>query len=120
MPNAGVIAYDQSRSRCVAFDSGTGHTWEWDGNGRTQVADTGPSSRDGFGLAYDTTNKVTILFGGLKATTLFNDTWTWDGKRWKQVSDMGPSRRAYPAMTYDDTKARGLLFGGSDPAIWDT
>jgi Galactose oxidase, central domain len=114
--NVEVIAYDQSRSRCVALDSDTGHTWEWDGNAWTQVADSGPTSpRHGFGLAYDTKNKVTVLFGGTQGgTQLVNDTWTWDGKRWKQASDMGPSPRAFTAMTYDDTKARGLLFGGFD------
>ena len=131
-PMAVGLAYDQSRSRAVAFafDSTLSvfETWEWDGTAWTVVADSGPSGRNSLGLAYDAKNKVTVLFGGFdpKSKTPLGDTWAWDGKRWKQVSDMGPSARMSPGFAYDDNQERSLLFGGQagttlygDTWTWD-
>jgi hypothetical protein len=57
-----------------------------------------PSPRCCVGLAWDpsTSNGRAVLFGGVDATTSYNDTWLWDGTSWCQVGltctdDVAPS-----------------------------
>jgi hypothetical protein len=125
------LVYDTSRSRAVAValkPSAAIETWEWDGQAWTVVAETGPLISQGSTVAYDATNKVTVLFGGvpLNATAPTSDTWLWDGVRWKHASNMGPPGRTYAGLTYDDNNKRALLFGGAsgtgqwaDTWAWD-
>ncbi|HEX7317055.1 MAG TPA: kelch repeat-containing protein [Pyrinomonadaceae bacterium] len=59
-----------------------GDTWVWDGIMWTQKSNTGPSVRTGPGMAYDSTRKALVLFGGFSipsATGQKNDTWEWSG-----------------------------------------
>jgi len=86
-----------------------------------QVATTGPSPRDMFGLAYDSDREVTVLFGGGCAVNdcYLNDTWEWGGAQWTQVDDSGPAPRKYTAMVYDRARRVSVLFGGvSDSGIF--
>jgi hypothetical protein len=115
------LVYDTSRSRAVAValkPSAAVETWEWDGQAWTAVADTGPPISYGATVAYDTSNKVTVLFGGvsLDTKTPNSDTWLWDGVRWKKASDMGPPARTYAGFTYDSKSKQALLFGGATGA----
>jgi hypothetical protein len=114
----GGLAYDDSRSRAITMGfspTATGflETWEWDGAAWTLVADTGPSARYSFAVTYDTTNKVTVLFGGfdLNMGKLLGDTWIWNGAQWKQASDMGPAARSDAAFTHDGDQ-------GTIAALW--
>ena len=89
-------------------------TWEWDGNEWIQVADTGPSSRIGHSMEYDSDRAKMVLFGGSDTTSSKGDTWEWDGNEWIQVADTGPSNRTFHSMTYDSSEKEILLFGGYD------
>ncbi len=110
-PNSSVMAYDSGRNRTVMVTEGK--TWEWDGNSWMLRATTGPASRSGHAMAYDSARGVTVLFGG----TYFDDTWEWDGVTWTQRSVTGPSVRYGHAMAYDSTRARVVLFGGNITSI---
>jgi len=97
----------------------TRDTWQWDGEGWVQVADTGPS---GFvlwaGLSFDPKRDVAVLFTqGASFTTW--ETWEWDGSLWTQVDDSGP--QAYNSLfrlVYDSGRGVTLLEGGSGPGMW--
>ena len=103
-----AMAYDSQRSVTVIFGgddtepAGWGgvmqDTWEWNGNGLTQAASTGPSPRHGHAMTYDSQRGVVVLFGGTDNSSLLNDTWEWNGNDWTQVSATGPSPRYEHAM----------------------
>jgi hypothetical protein len=58
---------------------------------------------------------VFIVFGGLNATTLFNDTWEFDGTTWvPRFPSQSPSPRRRPAIAYDPVRHVTVLFGGSN------
>jgi hypothetical protein len=84
-------------------------TWEWDGEGWVQVADTGPAPRAYAGLAFDSRRNVAVLFTHWPPTTI-RETWEWDGNRWEEVQNIGPVSRFGHAMT--GTAGATLLFGG--------
>jgi len=79
----------------------------------TQKQDFGPKPRTGHAMAFDSTRKKVVLFGGDSlANKLFNDTWEWDGEFWTQMADIGPSPRSGHAMAYDGINLRTVIFGG--------
>jgi hypothetical protein len=80
--------------------------WLW-----TQKQDIGPGPRHFHAMAYDTSRKRVVLFGG---STEDEGTWEWDGSVWTQVADMGPSPRQSTAVAYDGTRKRLVLFGGGE------
>jgi hypothetical protein len=91
-----------------------GDTWEWDGEGWTQVADVGPSPRMLAKLVYDSTRNVAVLFGGSSASGWAIDTWEWDGENWTQIEDTGPDGQvAHETMTYDAAREVAVLDAGS-------
>jgi galactose oxidase-like protein len=88
-------------------------TWEWDGDGWIQVADTGPSPVEGAGLAYDSLRNVAVLFTSDANSTVW-ETWEWDGEGWTQVEDTGPQASNYVfGMTYDGARQVTVLEGGA-------
>jgi hypothetical protein len=88
-------------------------TWEWDGTAWTQIADTGPSARQGLAFAFSNKLGRVVLFGGMDQNSkAFADTWTWDGTEWTQEQDAGPSARANHRLAYDTLRDRVVLFGG--------
>jgi hypothetical protein len=88
-------------------------TWEWDGEGWVQVADTGPAPRAYAGLAFDSRRNVAVLFTHWPPQTI-RETWEWDGAGWTQVDDMGPrAQNILFAMVYDSARQVTLLEGGS-------
>ena len=98
----------------VAGSTVLADTWEWDGSQWTQMADTGPSSRQGHDMTFDSKIKRVVLFGGMNQNNqAFGDTWSWDGTEWTQEQDTGPSARANHKLAYDAVRDRTVLFGGS-------
>jgi hypothetical protein len=98
-------------------------------------ATNGPPPRFGHTMVYDSTRRVTVMFGGRtnwNTAYCLNDLWEWDGARWTQrmpntvtngwtntisqgwkVSHREvPVQRALHAMAYDSKRARVVLFGG--------
>jgi len=88
-------------------------TWEWDGEGWVQVADTGPDPFPWAGLAFDSNRNVAVLFTSNKSNTVW-ETWEWDGEGWTQVEDTGPkTRNSLFGLVYDSARQVTLLEGGS-------
>jgi hypothetical protein len=88
-------------------------TWEWDGEGWVQVADTGPSAMEGVGLAHDVARNIVVLFMTDVSYTVW-ETWEWDGDGWTQVEDTGPQPAYYRfTMTYDTARQVTVLEGGA-------
>ena len=88
-----------------------------------------PRPRDRLAMAYDSTRRVTVLFGGL-GSAAFDDTWLWNGEIWTQVGPKfpaSPPARSQHTMAFDEARGATLLFGGLDQAgdvlgdtwIWD-
>lgn len=89
-------------------------TWKWDGTTWTQLAPaTSPSARTGASMAYDRTNNVWVLFGGMNEYYRLPETWTFDGSTWtKQAPATSPSGLTWSSMCWDTQSGRVLLFGG--------
>ncbi|MDQ5868590.1 MAG: kelch repeat-containing protein [Thermoproteota archaeon] len=62
-------------------------SWLW-----TQKQDIGPSPRYYSSMAYDSSLKRVVLFGGYDGQGN-RDTWEWNGNEWTQMADTGPSAR---------------------------
>jgi hypothetical protein len=132
------MAYDSGRGVTTVFggccttsaQAAFGDTWEWDGTGWTQhTPASAPPPRSSFGMTYDASRRVSIIFGGEtpqkgggcnvpegEGFYCCNDTWEWDGTNWTDVtpSSGGPSARLGQAMAYDATRGVTLLYGGID------
>ena len=112
------MAYQSSTGRTLlwgglAVGTGSGRdTWEWDGDGWIQVADTGPESMIYAGLAFDSVRNVAVLFTQNTAGTVW-ETWEWDGA-WTQIEDTGPqTNQAAFQLVYDAAREVTLLEGGA-------
>jgi hypothetical protein len=131
--NWGAMAFDSNRGVAVYFGgvlrpSGTetNEVWEWDGSTWAQkctaspCTDSQPVARSYPALAYDSTTKRVVLFGGF--STALNayqaDTWQWDGSVWTQVSGTAPIARGSHGMAYDPAHKRVVLFGGVDKTTY--
>jgi hypothetical protein len=91
-----------------------GDLWEWSGTQWTRMpASGGPSPRASTAMAYDSTRKVTVLFGGQNDDGIFGDTWEWDGARWNQrTPPVSPPPRFQHFMVFDASRQKTVLFGG--------
>jgi hypothetical protein len=109
------IVYMASLQKSVLWGggSGFGDTWEWDGDGWVQVADTGPAPSTFVGLAFDSLRNVVVFFNS-NATNTACETWEWDGEGWTQVEDTGPQAPNLGfEMVYDTARQVTILEGGS-------
>ncbi|MDX2118207.1 MAG: kelch repeat-containing protein [Planctomycetota bacterium] len=108
-----AMAYDANRRVTVLFGgviplvggefATSAETWEWDGGRWSLVANNGPAARFGHAMAYDSTRRVTVLFGGTTAAGNSNETWEWDGQSWTRRSTVGPSAREGHALAFDQS-----------------
>lgn len=98
----------------TASSSLWGQTVEW--TLRAEAGTPNPPSRNGAGMAHDSTRGVTVLFGGGISSKPFElgDTWEWDGTSWTRRDAPGPTARSAPAMAYDSFRRQVVLFGGFD------
>jgi hypothetical protein len=65
-------------------------TWTFNGTTWTQVAvanGAGPAGRIGAQMAFDTTNGLTIMYGGIEAGSMYpsNATWSFNGTTWTKL-----------------------------------
>jgi hypothetical protein len=130
LPSRGLsaMAYDAARQRIVLFEhcsipmtASWNETWEWDGaTWIKQNPRTSPPVRCAHAMAYDTTRRRIVLFGGMAVAGCslwpINDTWEWDGKNWIERSPRtSPPARYGHSMAYDEVRKRVVLFGGDAP-----
>ena len=131
------MAFDSARNRLIRFGGlsrlaesssaakESGLTWEWNGHGWFEVAQSGPSARFGHGLSYDMVRAGAVLFGGTAGGKKLGDTWSWNGDNWHEHKTEGPEPRTFHAQTYDRLRGRTVLFGGQaagmmdDTWLWD-
>ncbi|MGB8295883.1 MAG: kelch repeat-containing protein [Polyangia bacterium] len=103
--------------------------WEWDPatgkwTNRTP-AGSKPGARGGASMAYDSTRKKLVIFGGRSNTGYdFADTWEWDptSDAFTDRTSAGPSARSQHSMVFEKSTGNVLLFGGgladSGTSIW--
>jgi hypothetical protein len=103
--------------------------WEWDPatgkwTNRTP-AGSKPGARGGASMAYDSTRKKFVIFGGRSNTGYdFADTWEWDptSDAFTDRTSAGPSSRSQHSMVFEKSTGKVLLFGGgladSGTSIW--
>ncbi len=121
--NSHMMVYDSAHGQVVVFGGTNGQvgssllndTWTWDGSNWTQFKGSTPPGRMLAGMAYDSTQKKTVLFGGMpNFTSMLSDTWLWDGSSWTQITPpTSPSARHDHTMAYDSARGQTLLFGGN-------
>jgi hypothetical protein len=117
-----MLAYDIYRGAAVLYGGRSRDTWEFDGSRWSRVkCEHRPPIIGSGAMAYDSTRRVTVLFGGEVASTgdsvlptLCSETWQYDGHDWTKADVKGPSARKYHQMVYDSARERFVLFGGFD------
>ncbi len=75
-----------------------------------------PSARLSYGIAYDASRDVTVLYGGSPSCSncVLSETWEWNGYRWsEQLPSNNPGPRRNVGMAYDSAREVTVLFGGS-------
>ncbi|TMD80054.1 MAG: hypothetical protein E6I74_14240 [Chloroflexi bacterium] len=116
-----MMSFDAARARVVLFGGNTqpdgvgvlSDTWEWDGANWTQLTPAlSPSARRNAAIDYDSTQGLTLLFGGADPTALLGDAWAWDGTNWAALSTAStPGCRFRGSLAFTSLR-QNLLVGG--------
>jgi MYXO-CTERM domain-containing protein len=126
-----AVALDETRGVLVMFGGVAGgisstpaprqDLWEWDPALSTwklrPAVGTAPEARSGAAMAYDSTRKVFVLFGGRPGSGYdLQDTWEWDPATgaWADKTGAGtpPAARSQHGMIFDSKNGKVVLFGG--------
>lgn len=78
-----------------------------------------PAPRFAPTMAYDSTRKVIILYGGSTSKGALNDTWRYDGIQWELLEAGHPIPDSDPSMTYDEHRHKMVLFNWHVEEIWE-
>ncbi len=86
----------------------------------TATVGPAPSGRSYAAMAYDSTDRVTLLFGGFNESPLqeYGDTWEFSGGRWMNLTSgltIAPSARPDAGIMDDPGDGYLLVFGGDTP-----
>lgn len=117
------MAYAASTGKCYLYGGSnstttSSETWEYDGTNWTQLAPTtNPGERHTFGMCYDSTRDVVVMFGGSdNAFTANGETWEYSplANTWTNVTptSANPTARWGTQMAYDVTRGVSVLHGG--------
>jgi galactose oxidase-like protein/Kelch motif protein len=123
---ATVMLYDPDQQQMILFGGfAFGHsivsneTWGYSYSRNTWTnlqPMNAPSERASYGMAYDSTRKQMILFGGFTESGYFNDLWVYTPSEnsWIEVSISGsaPSPRGAMGFVYDRINDNFIMFGG--------
>lgn len=119
-----AMSYDRDKNRMFLFG---GHArygdhddfWSFDLANKSWVYEgelATPEPRNAFSCAYDSQNKVGVMFGGYSRSGFLNDTWVFDSleRRWiERHPPTSPTRRANAPMCYDPDDGLIILFGNA-------
>ena len=118
---------DSSSSDGSGISVSFGDTWEWDPTSRawTQLKPAAsPAARHDFGLVWDSSRNLAVLFGGMEKDTAgvdgspLQDTWEWDPSAgtWNERTTQGakPSPRYAHSMAFAGGSNKAIVFGGWD------
>jgi modification target Cys-rich repeat protein len=117
-------ASDGGDDAADAADPGFGR---WEGRANVTTLSWPPAVHAG-AMAYDSSRKRVVMFGG--STAPGNATWEWDGDAgaWElrqQMAGARPSRRYGHALAYDASRGKVVMVGGidesggSNPEVWE-
>ena len=93
----------------------TDQTWTLSGSLWEQKSPvTSPPARRLYSMAYDSTNKRVIMFGGqIQNGSYLYDLWSWNGTNWTDITPgITPSARADAGIAYDPDRGVLVIFGG--------
>jgi hypothetical protein len=116
------MAYDGLHHRILLFGgfsypTGIPLTDLWSFNGASWdniTPATSPTPRGDFGLAFDDSRDLLVLYGGVLGDHILPDTWVYDGSSWHFVSTAAtPRARSSMQMTYDEGRAAVFMNGGT-------
>jgi len=136
------MVYEKSTGKILLFGGGRsdpnsydgtgvqvslGDTWEYDPVAYTWTQlgpSTAPSVRHDFGLVWDSSRNVAVLFAGMQTDIAGasgvpkQDIWDWDpvAATWTERTAAGakPSQRYGHAMAFDGSRKQVVVFGGWD------
>jgi len=98
--------------------NGDTNLWSWTGASWSiaqAASGSGPSTREGHSMVYDSARGVIVLFGGSTPgggiASANSETWEWSAATgWRHL--MVPAPRESHAMAYDAARGEMVLFGG--------
>lgn len=104
------MTYDSVNQKCILFggqigDNAVDHTWIYDGQLNTwtrRYPDEAPARRINTGLAFDSENNVTILFGGWEIDgDQYDDTWiySYEDNVWTNMNSSIDTSTTTPSPT---------------------
>lgn len=123
------MTFDQNQQKRVLIDMYNQgivfaelRVFEWDGAQwvrRTPMPDPDrmtervPTPASGFGLAYDSAQRMVIMNNGLNVGGFYpSTTWGYDGTYWRLQSGDGPGPLSDGALAYDSARNALVEFGG--------
>ena len=123
---ATIMLYDPDQKQMILFGGfAFGHsivsneTWSYSYASNTWTnlqPKNAPSERASYGMAYDSTRKNMVLFGGFTESGYFNDLWVYSPSDniWNEtpVNGDAPSPRGAMGFVYDTINDNFILFGG--------
>lgn len=86
----------------------------------TEAQKKTPGVRNGHCMAYDTSMRSIIFFGGADEKEVKNDTWIYKDEKWEQITTAGPLGRTFANMIYDPSRKTVILFGGNKVLFGDS
>ena len=134
------MVYDPIHAKVILFGGGNATTlfndiWEFDTATRhwtnvTPLSGPAPAPRSGFGIAYDESRGVVVLYGGYCGSQCsgspvdrgtIGDTWEWNTaiRSWRLAPNSAPTFDGPQgsALAYDPTRRQVIRFGGR--AVWN-
>lgn len=117
--------YDNITDRVILFGGSDGSArddvWEYDANNHTWegpfMPALRPESRRHHGIAFDTVNGRSVVYGGWNTSDL-NDTWEYDSLTHTWAGPFTPSPspgvRWLHSMAFDASVGKVIMFGGQD------
>jgi hypothetical protein len=116
------MAYDGLHHRVLLFGGASltdgrvlTDLWSFDGANWVDITPaTSPGPRFDFGLAFDASRGLLVLFGGQHQDRALHDTWVYDGSDWRFVSTATtPRARSGLQMAYDEGRRMVFMNGGN-------
>jgi hypothetical protein len=128
-----IMAFHNQLGRAILFGGAPtsgltlADTWEWIGENWRELSPSinRPTPRAELSMAYDTTHRSVLVFGGNhyqpgcngSSTNYCGDLWSWDGVSWRELENDTSMARTQAAVAYQSSRDRLLLFGGYDGTV---
>ncbi|MHA2276944.1 MAG: Kelch repeat-containing protein, partial [Candidatus Kariarchaeaceae archaeon] len=118
------MTFDRKNGKTIMFGGYNGthqlnDTWIYDysNNNWTRLSlSTSPPERSDFDAVYDSINEVTLIFGGINGSWIWNDLWVFDypTATWSEISLPSTFQRYQHNLAFDSFNGHTILFGGNN------